>query len=91
MNKGKSILWTWQLKTRVVGEESMSLSLQDIKDELRESYLRTEEVLSGMDAYVAKLERRISVLEGQLAAITGALYAEDSAPAPKAPRIYTGR
>ncbi len=31
----------------------MSLSLQDIKDELRESYLRTEEVLSGIDAYVA--------------------------------------
>jgi hypothetical protein len=68
----------------------MSLSLQDIKDELRESYLRTEEVLSGMDAYVAKLEKRISALEGQLAAITAALYEEDPPPAPKPPKIYTG-
>ena len=69
----------------------MSLSLQDIKDELRESYLRTEEVLSGMDAYVVKLEKRISALEGQLAAITEALYEEETPPAPKVPKIYTGR
>lgn len=79
----------------------MSLSLQDIKDELRESYLRTEEVLSGMDAYIAKLERRVSAietlekrvaaLEGQLAAITEALFEEEPPPEPKHPKIYTGR
>ena len=57
----------------------MSLSLEDLKGELRETYLRTEEVLSGMDAY-------ITTLEGQLVAITAALYAEDDAPAPE-PRI----
>jgi hypothetical protein len=42
-----------RLTTAKSREVSMSLSLQDIKDELRESYLRTEEVLSGIDAYVA--------------------------------------
>ncbi|MDD2810206.1 hypothetical protein [Rhodoferax sp.] len=64
----------------------MSLSLEDLKGELRETYLRTEEVLSGMDAYIAKLEKRISTLEGQLAALTAALYAEDEPPTP-APKI----
>lgn len=64
----------------------MSLSLEDLKGELRETYLRTEEVLSGMDAYIAKLEKRISTLEGQTAAITAAIYADDEPPAPE-PRI----
>lgn len=43
----------------------MGLSLDDLRDELRENYLRTEEVLSGMDAYIAKLEKRINSLEGR--------------------------
>lgn len=43
----------------------MGLSLDDLRDELRENYLRTEEVLSGMDAYIAKLDKRISSLEGR--------------------------
>jgi hypothetical protein len=30
--------------------EIMSFSLEDLKGELRKTYLRTEEVLSGMDA-----------------------------------------
>ena len=64
----------------------MSLSLEDLKGELRETYLRTEEVLSGMDAYIAKLEKRISTLEGQLAAITAAIYTADDAPTTE-PRI----
>ena len=38
----------------------MSLSLEDLKGELRESYLRTEEVLAGMDAYIAKIEKRLA-------------------------------
>ena len=66
----------------------MSLSLQDIKEELRESYLRTEEVLSGMDAYIIKLEKRVSVLEGQLAAIVAALDDDGQVPQPPAPKIF---
>jgi len=57
----------------------MSLSLEDLKGELRENYLRIEDVLSGMDNYVAKLEKRIEkqdkrieMLEGQLASIAAA-------------------
>jgi hypothetical protein len=71
----------------------MSLSLEDIKGEFREGYLRTEEVLSGMDAYIAKLENRISVLEDrlkriavledQMAAITAAIYEDEPAQPPK--------
>lgn len=67
----------------------MSLSLEDIKGEFREGYLRTEEVLSGMDAFITTLEKRISVLEDQLkrvavlevqmAEITAAIY--EDAPA----------
>lgn len=64
----------------------MSLSLEDLKGELRETYLRTEEVLSGMDAYIAKLEKRITTLEGQIAAITAAIYADDESPT-TAPKI----
>ena len=67
----------------------MSLSLDDLKGEFREGYLRTEEVLSGMDAYIAKLEKRIAALEGQLAALTAALYeAEPTHPPP--PKIFVG-
>ena len=81
----------------------IGLSLDDLRDELRENYLRTEEVLSGMDAYIAKLdkrisslegrgnggdsvakdsqplERRLAALEGQIAEIAAALYADDDA------------
>ena len=57
----------------------MSLSLEDLKGELRENYTRIEEVFSSMDNYVVKLERRIEkqdkrieMLEGQLASIAAA-------------------
>lgn len=73
----------------------MSLSLEDLKGELREGYLRTEEVLAGMDAYIAKIEKRlesqvkrIDILEGQMAAMTVALYADDPDEADQAPRIF---
>lgn len=78
----------------------MSLSLEDIKFEFREGYLRTEEVLSGMDAYIAKLEKRIvsleqnqkriNELEGQMAAITAALYQDDQEPEVSPQKIYVG-
>lgn len=68
----------------------MSLSLQDLKGEFREGYLRTEEVLSGMDAYIAKLEKRISALEGQMAAMTAALYADEPESPAKPQGIYVG-
>lgn len=75
----------------------MSLSLEDLKGELREGYLRTEEVLAGMDAYIAKLEKRLDtqlkrmdVLEGQMAAMTAALYADDPDGPDQAPRIFVG-
>lgn len=58
----------------------MSLSLEDLKGELRENYQRIEEVLTGMDNYIVKLEhhiqnqdQRISTLEGQLAVLVDAL------------------
>ena len=65
----------------------MSLSLQQIKDELRESYLRTEQVLSGMDAYIIKLEKRVETLEGQLATIVADLDDDGQAPQTPAPKI----
>lgn len=68
----------------------MSLSLDDLKGELRESYLRTEEVLSGMDAYIAKLEKRIAALEGQMAALTAALYEDEPDPVTQPPKIFVG-
>ena len=78
----------------------MSLSLEDIKAEFREGYLRTEEVLSGMDAYISKLEKRIvflegnqkriEELEGQMAAITAALYQDDPEPVVSPPKIFVG-
>lgn len=67
----------------------MSLSLDDLKGEFREGYQRTEEVLSGMDAYIAKLEKRIVALEGQMAAITAALYEDEPSPASPA-KIFVG-
>jgi hypothetical protein len=42
-----------------------------------------------MDAYIMKLEKRIEALEGQLAAITAALY-EDETSVAEAPKIYVG-
>lgn len=78
----------------------MSLSLDDLKGEFREGYLRTEEVLSGMDAYISKLEariaslegqveKRIDALEGQVAAITAAIY-EDEPSSELPPKIFVG-
>jgi hypothetical protein len=68
----------------------MSLSLEDLKGEFREGYLRTEEVLSGMDAYIAKLEKRITALEEQLAAMAAALYADEPESPAKQQQIYVG-
>jgi hypothetical protein len=62
----------------------MSLSLEDIKGELRENYLRTEEVLSGMDAYVLQLEKRLALLEDRIGVMEGAIYADDD-PEPVIP------
>lgn len=52
------------------------MSIEELKAELRENYQRTEEVLTGMDAYISHLhntirshEERISMLEGQLASL----------------------
>jgi hypothetical protein len=67
----------------------MSLSLDDLKGEFREGYLRTEEVLSGMDAYISNLEKRIASLEGQMAALTAALY-EDEPSTVQPPKIFVG-
>ena len=70
----------------------MSLSLEDIKGELRENYLRTEEVLSGMDAYVLQLERRLEKLEGQMAAFAAAIYGDDDPePVVQSPKIIVSR
>lgn len=70
----------------------MSLSLEDIKGELRENYLRTEEVLSGMDAYVSQLEKRILKLEGQMAAFAAAVYGgDDSEPDLQPSKIIVSR
>jgi hypothetical protein len=69
----------------------MSLSLTDLQGELREGYLRTEEVLSGMDAYIANLEKRIATLEGQMAAIAAALGQDEPEPSAPQSTIYTGR
>lgn len=59
----------------------MSISLESLKAELRNNYLCLEDVLSGMDNYITQLEQRvidqeqrISKLEGQLAALTNALF-----------------
>ena len=85
----------------------MSLSLEDLKGELREGYLRTEEVLAGMDAYIAKIEKRLEShlkridavemqlkrlgdLEGRMAALTAALYADDPDASDQTPRILMG-
>ena len=68
----------------------MSLSLDDLKGELRESYLRTEEVLSGMDAYIAKLEKRIAALEEQMTVLTVALYEDEPAPTTPPQKIFVG-
>jgi predicted nucleic acid-binding Zn-ribbon protein len=71
----------------------MSLSLEDIKGEFREGYQRTEEVLTGMDAYIMKLEnriesqsKRIAALEKQMAAIFAAVCSDDSEPV----KIFVG-
>ena len=80
----------------------MSLSLQSIKGEFREGYLRTEQVLSGMDAYItklekrivaleAKLEKRIDGLERQMADINAALYQDEPDPAYQSPKIFVGQ
>jgi hypothetical protein len=43
-----------------------------------------------MDAYIAKLEKRISALEGQMAAMTAALYANEPESPAKPQQIYIG-
>lgn len=68
----------------------MGLSLEDIKGEFREGYQRTGEVLTGMDAYIMKLEKRVEALEGQMASIASALYADEPDPTESAPKIYVG-
>lgn len=78
----------------------MGLSLEDIKGEFREGYLRTEEVLSGMDAYIARLEKRIESLEKQqqrmaqleerMDAIEAALYADESVQNTSPQKIFVG-
>ena len=68
----------------------MGLSLEDIKGEFREGYQRTEEVLTGMDAYIMRLEKRIETLEGQIAAISSALYADEPDATESVPKIYVG-
>lgn len=58
----------------------MSLSLEDLKGELRENQMRVEEVLSGMDSLIVRLEskvrhqdERINTLEAQVASLGAAL------------------
>ncbi len=77
----------------------MSLSLEDIKGEFREGYQRTEEVLTGMDAYITRLEQRIAALEKQqqltiilmqrIEELEAALYS-DEVDIPTSPKIYIG-
>jgi hypothetical protein len=43
----------------------MSLTLADLQGDLREYFSRIEEVLSGMDAFLAQLETRVARLEGR--------------------------
>lgn len=76
----------------------MSLSLEDLKSELRENYQRIEEVLSGMDNYIVKLENRvidqegrINTLEGQLASLAAALTEDMEPDADSAPALVLGR
>ena len=78
----------------------MSLSLEDVKGEFREGYHRIEEVLTGMDAYITRLEKRIEVLEKQqlrVAVLTSrldvfeaALYADESDSSLTQPKIFIG-
>ena len=82
----------------------MSLDLSALKHELQENYFRTEEVLTGMDAYIAAmgkrftgmdeyiaaLEKRVSVLEGQIAAVIASIYDDGDTLNPQPPQIYLG-
>lgn len=61
-------------------EKDMAMGFDELKVEITEYHLRIEEVLSGMDAMIQKLqhradnaEQRIAILEGQLAALSEAL------------------
>lgn len=56
------------------------MAVDDLKAEITEYHIRIEEVLSGMDAMIQKLQRRadgaeqrVTTLEGQLAALAEAL------------------
>jgi hypothetical protein len=76
----------------------VSLSLEDLKGELRENYSRIEEVLSGMDNYIIRLENRlvaqderIEVLEGQLASLVAALMGSDEPDDPTTQGMLIGR
>ncbi|MEI6760123.1 MAG: hypothetical protein WCO22_06675 [Betaproteobacteria bacterium] len=82
----------------------MSLDLSSLKSELQENYLRTEEVLTGMDAYiaamgkrftgmeahVAALEKRVTSLESQIVAVLASIYDDGDTLDPQSPRIYLG-
>ena len=47
----------------------MSLTHSDVEAAFREYFLRIEEVLSGMDVTLARLETRVATLEGRWKAI----------------------
>ncbi len=56
------------------------MGIDELKAEINEYHLRIEEVLSGMDGVIQSLqhkvddtERRVTTLEGQLAALAEAL------------------
>jgi hypothetical protein len=68
----------------------MSLDLSVLKHELQENYLRTEEVLTGMDAYIAALEKRVSTLESQIAAVLAWMEDKQSNQTPQTLQIYRG-
>ena len=68
----------------------MSLDLSSLKSELQENYLRTEEVLTGMDAYIAALEKRVATLESQIADVLARIKDGGSTPDPQKRQIYLG-
>lgn len=74
----------------VIHGGDMSLSLEDLKGELRENYLRTEDVLTGMDAYIVQLEKRLANVEGKMRLLEAAIYAEDE-PESAPPMVIVSR
>jgi hypothetical protein len=68
----------------------MSLDLSALKHELQESYFRTEEVLTGMDAYISALEKRVSTLESQIDVVLAFIKGNDGIQSPQHSQIYLG-